>query len=137
MAATEVKITADTKEARTELAKLKKALDIPGAPKDDGKTSRKFLTAVIGCGVAWMAATTFLGFALVGFNETCAAPAPGAALQCVGGATAAAKSLGFTAELWSNLTKWLVGFAVVGYSSANLVERFLATRNGSKKKPAS
>lgn len=98
---------------------------------NDGGKDRKWKTAIIGCGAAWVAATIFLGLAMLGVGETCTtAPVP----QCVGGATAAAKSLGFTAVLWWDATRWLVGFAVVGYGSLNVAEKWVRTRNG--KKPA-
>lgn len=84
-----------------------------GKPKDDGLKSRKFLTAVIGCGVVWLAITAALFFSL--FD--------------VAGAAGVAEKLKLTAELWADTSETLLWIAVAGYGITNVAEKFVLTRN--------
>jgi len=92
--------------------KLEAELQVePKKPQDDGRKSRKWLTAVVGCGAAWAVMSLFM-----------------AAAMTFPGVLAAAKQLGLDAPLYVASTKWLVGFAVIGYGATNVAEKFVLTR---------
>ncbi len=88
-----------------------------GAPKDDGKVSRKFLTTVIGGGLILVIGTFAMVWSL---------------LHWTGVASAVAY---VTFDQWKQLALYLFATAVLGYGIMNNGEKWILTRNGAPGKP--
>ena len=104
----------------------------PAPPQDDGKKSRKWLTAIVGSGAGFLTITSVFFIALADIGATCQLHEATAKMVCGGGTADTALKLGFTADVWTYCALLFLSFSVGIYGGWNLVEKALLLRKEKK-----
>ncbi len=104
----------------------------PKPPQDDGKGSRKWLTAVVGSGAGFLVISGVFFIALADFGAMCQLDPTGSKMICGGGTADTALKLGFTADVWTYCALLFLSFSTGVYGGWNLIEKALLLRKEKK-----